>query len=522
MIIWPHIGMAGEFSPCESGSLAAINRNFKILDVLVQMAAKGIVEDLPLSPDEGDVYLTPTSVAMWDGTEWFEIPAKEGFLGYYDGQFYYYDENGDWVDLFSGNPILLEIILRLKRATSTGVLSGMGLSVNADPTKFNIASGIYEIADLSDINNPIVTTIEYAGTLANTVTNLATQEVTYILMDVSGNIIQSASFPTPNQRRQYAFIGRLNHANVTNISFADTFPDIKTSPIASFYDLVDALAPFKMDQGLLLTPNGANLSFNKSAGKVFFRSDNYLSDPNNPHTKTFGAQTPQSLRKMTQTTTTDVADVTVIDPTMYDVGGVATLIPGGVNLATIQRVFQYKSGAVRVAYGQQIYNNIGAAQEALFNDPFVANPTIEQTAVLIGFIIVRKGATLLNNTGHAVFIPATRFGGVGGGGGGGAGGGAIEISSTQTLTNGATAVLQDVIRQRIRVQGSGGDVKFLLPNGTRSAQEIFILGMSDSAPTQLEDSANVYSNGTVTYNNKTQKQYIWDEIENIWIITGGN
>ena len=291
-----------------------------------------------------------------------------------------------------------------------------------------MASGIYEIVDLSDINNPIVQTINYAGSTENSVTNIATQDVTYISLDEDGVIHQSINFPDPNERRQYAFIGRLNHTNRTSISFADTFPDFKLSPVSSFYDLVDALAPFKMDQGLKPTPNGVNLSFNVSAGKVFFRSDNYATDKNNPHTKSFTSQVLAPFRKMTQTSTVDSSDMTVLEPSYYDLAGTRTIISGGPNQATIQRIYKYKSGAIRVAYGQNVYTNMNDARAAVNFDSFIENPTINQTAVLIAFVIITKGCTDLSDPSQCVILPASRFGSVSGGGGGGTGSGVIDVA----------------------------------------------------------------------------------------------
>lgn len=311
-------------------------------------------------------------------------------------------------------------VLRLKRATSTGVLSGLDLSVNVDTSKFNIAAGLYEIADMTDINNPVITQVNYAGSTANAVTNITTQDVTYILLSSSGSIIQQATYPTPSQRRQYAFVGRLNHSNRTSITFVNTFPDYKISPVASFYDLLDAIAPFKIDDGLMITANGANLSMNRSAGKVFFRSENYLTDKTNPHMKSYNSQTLQPFRKMTQTATPDVADVTVLDPANYDNAGSVTAIGGGTSRSTIQRVYLYKSGAVRVAYGQTIYNTFADATSAVGKEMFVVNPTVEQSAVLVALIVLRRNCTSLQDASCSLIVPASRFGGTGGGGGSGA------------------------------------------------------------------------------------------------------
>ena len=296
----------------------------------------------------------------------------------------------------------------LAQLSSTGVIKGLTISINADPAKFDIAAGTYEIVDnYTDPDAPVVTPVTYAGSTANVTTNLATADATYILLDSAGAITQQTTYPTPSERRAKALVGRVTHQNRTSITFANTFPDIKNGIVSQFYDLCDAMAPFKIG-GLSLSANGANLSFNRSSGSVFFRANTWVSTPANPHTSTYSAATAQAFRKATQTTIVDVSDVTVIDPTNYDNAGTVTAVPSSTN-ATIQRVYLYKSGGVRVFYGQTWYPNFAQAVANLNQDPFVVNPTVEQSAVLIGYIIATKGATDLSNTTNTKIISAARF-----------------------------------------------------------------------------------------------------------------
>lgn len=102
MIFLPHLGLASGFTPCEENALEYINRNFQILDAIVQMSAIAIVDERPDDPDVG-VYLLPTSVDVWSGTSWLSIPAKPGFLGYVESEesFYNWTDDEGWVE-FSG------------------------------------------------------------------------------------------------------------------------------------------------------------------------------------------------------------------------------------------------------------------------------------------------------------------------------------------------------------------------------------------------------------------------------------
>lgn len=319
----------------------------------------------------------------------------------------------------------------LALASSTGVISGFTLSINGgDASKFDIAAGVGEIVDVTNPSAPVVIPVNFAGQTAVTVTDLLTAPVTYVSVDSSGNIYQQTTVPTPVERRQRMFIGRLNHSNNTTITFANTYPDFKLSFISQYYDLLDALAPFKIG-GLSISANGANLSFNRSSGSAFFRSNNYTTNPSNPHTSTFTASTQQSFRKFTQTTTVDAVNVNVIDPANYDVNGVVTPIPGGGGTSTIQRIYLFKSGEVRVAYGQNTYGNLADALAAINTDSFIPNTTIDQSAILVGYIVVRKDATNLSNTAQARILTAARFD---------AGGSAVAggITSLQQAYNNST------------------------------------------------------------------------------------
>lgn len=293
----------------------------------------------------------------------------------------------------------------IARNSSTGVRSGMVLSINADPSKFDITAGTGKIVNPV---TPSIIPITYAGATAVTVTNLATSDYTYLLINSSGSLVQQTAYPTPDERRDNIFIGRLTHQNRTTITFANTAPDFLNSTTNQLFDFFDAMQPFKVG-GLEITANGANLSFNKASGTAFFRSGNYVNDVKNPHILSFTASSPQSFRKMTRTTIVDGSDVTVIDPANYDNAGTVTAVGGGAGSATIQRIFLYKSGGVRVAYGQTVYSSLATALSNLGTDSFFPNPTIEQTAILVGYIVVTRTATDLSDTSQARVLNAARF-----------------------------------------------------------------------------------------------------------------
>ena len=60
MINLPHIGLYGDLSACEDGMIDALNRNFSLLDAIVQLKVLDFVTELPALPAKGDVYTLNT------------------------------------------------------------------------------------------------------------------------------------------------------------------------------------------------------------------------------------------------------------------------------------------------------------------------------------------------------------------------------------------------------------------------------------------------------------------------------
>lgn len=67
---------------------------------------------------------------------------------------------------------------------STALLGDAVMTINTNPAKFDIPSFSAQFVDnYTNPSSPTVTTYTYAGSTANTVTNLATWDTTYISID---------------------------------------------------------------------------------------------------------------------------------------------------------------------------------------------------------------------------------------------------------------------------------------------------------------------------------------------------
>ena len=301
--------------------------------------------------------------------------------------------------------------------SSTGVRSGAAMTVNGgDPTKFDIASGVGYIVNYATPSAPTINRIAIGPFTAQTVTNLASADFTWVMINSAGAIVQQTSTPTPTQRRQNIVLGRLNHSNRTNISFANTFPDFEFSPISQFGDLVDSLGPFNVS-GNLISANGANLSMNKSAGTMFHKSFNYSSNTNSPHVISTAVLTPVTFAYQNQTGSPGTY-ITVLDPTKYDNAGTTTTVPSS-NNATVQRVYLFGSNTLRVQRGQAVYATFASALQGYAQENFVESPLVSGFSVPLAYIIMTKSCTSLLNPACSKIIPAAKFGGSTGGAGSG-------------------------------------------------------------------------------------------------------
>jgi hypothetical protein len=291
-------------------------------------------------------------------------------------------------------------------ATSTGVYDYTGMTI-ATSASFTVPPLKGFIVDNtgSYATEPYVTNVVFGGG-TYPATNIATQDFTYVLIDRNNNIIQQANFPTPQERRDNILLGKVVHINHTNISIINNTVDYGVSPFSTMRDMFSPVSI--INDGITPYPNGANLSFNKTAGSLYGLGINWTNNPKSPNKVTLSASLPVTLFRATQTTI--ATPVTTVDPTNYDVAGTITVIPNPSNNATNMRIYQFPTGTVVVQYGQTVYSSLSNAIAGIQAETFVKNPAIIGSAVLIGVLSVTKGCTDLSNSSTAKFTPVSVFG----------------------------------------------------------------------------------------------------------------
>jgi len=298
---------------------------------------------------------------------------------------------------------------------STALITGCTLSINADTTKFDVAAGTFRV--MNNYTNPLASTyseITYAGSTGNSVTNLATQDSTYVIIDSAGTITQSATKPSGADLRNKVLLGALVHTSHTFISSADSLTEVNGFDVSS--SLTDiSLAVGPINSGNIYSANATNtLRINKSAGTLTQTGINWKNNKQNPNVITCAASTGASFlitwRNGTGGWTTVLnSDIT---PGRYDDGTGGATQPNGLvsnNKWTLLRVhYLPNSQLTGIEYGQIVYNSEAEA-EAAKSVATANNPALDSIPFR-GWIIVRGAATNLNLTTDAIFLDAGKFG----------------------------------------------------------------------------------------------------------------
>ena len=293
----------------------------------------------------------------------------------------------------------------------TGATTASTTTINVSPMRGWI---VYNTGP-TYATSPLVLNIYYSGGTNLPVSGLTSSFDTYLLVNSGGTLYQTNTFPSPQERRQNIFLGRVVHPNKTTILNVEQSVDYDVSPLSSLRDL---WVPIKIiNEGVVPSPNGATLTFKTSSGTFWGNGIGFPTDELNPNAITVPAYIPASFYYTTQSGGTFTATTTTVDTLNYDVGGVITLVPGAGNYTT-QRIYMSQSGVIRLQYGQEYYSTLAKAIAAIPSETFVVNPDNSIDCTLIGLLTVKDGTGDLSNTDDAIFTFVSKFGEILGGTGG--------------------------------------------------------------------------------------------------------
>ena len=335
----------------------------------------------------------------------------------------------------------------------TGLLSGGLISATVSGTTFNISAGTGIVVTLNTgISKEFDTTIKYVKW--NNITNipltyLNTHIQSFIAIDSNGNVVQSDAPYYNGQYNSLITIGTVIHQNLTFVNSSITYPNTAYGYKQRTYDFIKAFGPLKLN-GLSIIPTNS-LGLNVSPGTAWADGRNYQNDPNNPSYITDTGTTVSKIFKYYQLSgntfiqdTNNNLGYTTIDPTLYNLNGVLTPVPGtGSNRKwSIQRVFWYPNSATKgivVYYGNKYYNSSTDASANNQYEEFYEIENTKQNAIYLGAIVLRNNAVFTDSTSY-LLLPAGIFRSVGGSGGGG---GIIVSTKLQDLNDVAVGTIID-------------------------------------------------------------------------------
>lgn len=301
--------------------------------------------------------------------------------------------------------------LQVKQNLPTGYLTGWQLSINAlNNTKFDISAGSGIVTDFTDLTGIQPEVKQTLSPLLNlTPQFLLTHPASYIAFDKDLNVVQRSSPFTNEDRRTLIILGSVIHSNNINVNVTNEIKAPIVSPTNQLHDFMLAVGAMNL-VGNEVVPNGNNLSINITAGTVW-KMGISASNQLNPHQLNFPLRTsPQFTYRLRNSTEYPASNL--LDPTHYDLNGVRTLLANN-NRWTIQRVYLFQSGLVRLQYGQAEYTSYQNALNALSSEPFAVEQNIKDNGLFIARIIIKKTCTDLTadiNSGIASIHVTDKFG----------------------------------------------------------------------------------------------------------------
>ena len=390
--------------------------------------SQGILSGLTLNTYSiGDIlYVSPFSAGTYvAGTSSFPFTARTNQVGYViatgtsTGEIYVSinneDENLTLTDIERN--ILEGNVVSTGLYSYTGMTQGTGQTINISAINGWIAYNTYTYSTLPDVKEII-----YTGNTNISLTYLNSAEATYVLINSASTIVQQTTFPTPQQRRQNIYLGKVVHPNRSTITSINQTVDFDVSPMSAIRDL---WTPLKLiNQGIIPSPNGSNLSVNTSAGTLWGNGIGWITNQLNPDSISISGTSPTTFQYRTQLgnitggTAPYTGNTTLIDPANYDNNGVVTAVGGGSKSSTNQRIYVFPTGLVRIQYGQIVYSNLADAVAGSQNESFVEYANNRDNGILIGVLSVNKNATRLSDSAQAVFNLVSKFGELLGGTGG--------------------------------------------------------------------------------------------------------
>lgn len=329
-----------------------------------------------------------------EGTWW--LPGKFGGTYYPAGT--YYSNGVEWkymgnpyqatqgtvdagivTDQFT-TPYTVENSFQIRSLRSTRFISGTGVTVNADTTKFDIQVVGAIVDPVTFVPTPISVNLT-----AQTVTHIGTQVESYVWIDSTGTVVQSLTPPIPTDFDAIVGYWVLVHSNLTNITVINSFPMYSDGTAIQLHEVINFIGFKKYPGSNIVSPGTTGTKLTHTGG---FAIKNGLGG-RRPVAPLNGAVNPANLemRHRNGVYSTGVSD---IDVTNYNPSGstVSALLP---NTFQAFKVWKFASSLVRVQYGQHQYATINEALLKIDIDTYINEGNASRNGMHIGWIICKAG-----------------------------------------------------------------------------------------------------------------------------------
>ncbi len=297
---------------------------------------------------------------------------------------------------------------------SSGTLGAISLTVNVDPTKFDVS---IDNAVFVDHTYGSATPLTYTGAQSFTAVTsplIGSENSTFVGINSSGTLVYKNVQYTPVERRTIVYIGVLVHTDNVNISSAITTPTQAQDNDQLLIDLVDVIGAVNVS-GNSFEPVDTSLALKKTAGSSFGRSVGYESTPSSPNIDASPEISPLTFFSNYRDATTGVTIgvENVVDPNFWD-DGTGTLNALANNRVVAHRITYFASDdSVVIQYGQNEYLDMSAAESGYISEVFEERNNLS-AGIFRGWLLLTEGITNLTaafGSGAAKFIESNKFGG---------------------------------------------------------------------------------------------------------------
>lgn len=285
---------------------------------------------------------------------------------------------------------------------TTGVVSGCVVSINVDPTRFNISSGTVCIEDWSNPLEMRLKHLSYVGVIGQLPPNPTTSVYTGLFLISSATegiaelqMVEQSVFNTQTRRERVSLSAPIHSSGDGVISNLSEDVQVAYGWAQSNVDMNHCRGA--CNSGNIISANGTNLNIDKGVGETGMEFINAANEPwINPAIRPNPLVLVQGIVYQAQAPAGPFLGglTTLVDPNNYDNNGVITVVPN--NRWTVQPVYFFgQSGTMTLGYGQIVYNTqVGA--EAGIKDSIV-RPANTFDGVLVAHLIVKQGTTDLSD-----------------------------------------------------------------------------------------------------------------------------